>query len=268
MDYTDSFGFQWNIHAKTQLDSYTGISNSRERLFDSTGWPEKMPGEKILEAGSGAGRFTEILLTTGADVWSFDDSEAVSANKANNGGHPNLHLFRANIYDLELPPGSFDRVVCLGVLQHTPDPKAAFMSLARQVRPGGRLAIDVYALRITGLLHWKYVLRPITKRMDKKRLYRVVQSTVPHLLPLAVLMRKIGGIAGARLIPVCEYSNLGLTPERHVEWSILDTFDALSPRHDRPQRMSVVRSWFDEAGFDEVVVRRGFNGIVGTGRKL
>ncbi len=267
MTYTASFGYQWNIHSKTQLDSHTGINNSRYRLFDSTGWPQVMNGERILEAGSGAGRFTEILLTTQAEVWSFDDSEAVEANRANNGRNQNLHLSRNNIFAMPFPGGTFDRVMCLGVLQHTPDPKAAFLELAKQVKPGGSIAIDVYAMRLTGLLHWKYVLRPVTKRMKKEQLYAVVRAVVPVLLPVAVFMRKVAGRVGSRLIPVCEYSELGLSPEKHLDWAILDTFDALSPWHDRPQTMQAVRSWFDAGGFENVVVRRGLNGIVGTGIK-
>ncbi len=62
----DSFGYQWNVHRKTQLDSYTGLPISRNRLFSVTKWPDKLEGELILEAGSGAGRFTEVLLQTGA----------------------------------------------------------------------------------------------------------------------------------------------------------------------------------------------------------
>ena len=265
MAYTASFGYQWNIHAKTQLDSYSGLTISRDRLFATTGWPEQMTGVRIMEAGSGAGRFTEVLLLTGADVWSFDDSSAVEANRANNGHQPNLHLFRANINDVDLPP--FDKVLCLGVIQHTPDPATTFRSLARHVRPGGELVIDIYAKRLTAVLHWKYLLRPITKRMRKETLYRMVSCAVPVLLPLAIAARRIGGRIGARLVPVVEHSHLGLTYNEHLQWSFLDTFDALSPKHDHPQTEATVRGWFKAAGFVDIDVRPGQNGIVGKGRR-
>jgi hypothetical protein len=32
-------------------------------------------------------------------------------------------------------------------------------------KPGGEIAIDVYPLRLTALLHWKYILRPVTRHM-------------------------------------------------------------------------------------------------------
>lgn len=266
MDYTDTFGFQWNIHRKTQLDSHTGIGYARRRLFSGTGWPERMEGQLILEAGSGAGLFTEILCTTGAEVWSFDDSSAVEANRANNGHNANLKLFRANIYDIDFP-GRFDKVFCFGVLQHTPDPKAAFMSLARQVKPGGELAVDFYAFRLTGLLHWKYILRPITKRMRKETLYSVVSAVVPKLMPLATFLHRVAGRAGTRLLPISDCFVFGLRSKEDLEaWTILNTFDALSPTYDKPQSIRKVTEWFKEAGFS-CRVRRGYNGIVGVGRK-
>ncbi|MFQ5482666.1 MAG: methyltransferase domain-containing protein, partial [Nitrospinaceae bacterium] len=228
-NYSQSFGYQWNLHRRTQLDSYTGFPLSRNRLKEGTGWPEKMEGQRILEAGSGAGRFTEILLDSKALVFSFDFSRAVEANWQNNGAAPNLSLFQGDMSCLPFRPGIFDKVFCFGVLQHTPDPEAAFKSLASQVRPGGELVIDVYKKTIAALLHWKYILRPLTKRVDLQTLYRVVAKWVPRLLPVAIVLRKIGGRAGARLLPVLQYSHWGLPYALNKEWAILDTFDMLSP---------------------------------------
>ena len=267
-NYAGSFGYQWNIHRKTQLDSYTGLPISRNRFFSVTGWPKQLKRERILEAGSGAGRFTEVLLSTGAEVFSFDYSNAVEANLSNNGKQPNLHLFQGDIFNIPLVEASFDKVVCLGVLQHTPDPERAFMSLAKFVKPAGELVIDVYRADILAYLHWKYVLRPITKRMDKENLYRIVSTITPYFVPLTATLRKIAGRIGTRLIPIAEYSHLKLSSEVNKEWAILDTFDMYSPAHDHPQKISTVRKWFVSAGFIDVDVRHGPNGIIGKGRKM
>jgi len=265
--YSSSFGYQWNIHRKTQLDSYTGRPISSQRLFSVSGWPTHLDGQMILEAGSGAGRFTEVLLQTGAEVFSFDYSSAVEANLANNEGQSNLHLFQGDISNLPLYEESFDKVICLGVLQHTPDPKEAFRNLAKYVKPVGELVVDVYKATFFSYLHWKYVLRQFTRRMDKERLYRIVSAITPQLIPLAAALRKLAGRAGARLVPIVEYSHLGLAPEINEDWAILDTFDMYSPAHDHPQRISTVNGWFASEGFTNVTVRFGPNGIVGKGRK-
>lgn len=262
-----SFGFQWTRHATTQLDSRSGLPISRNRFFGVTGWPEWMGGERILEVGCGAGRFTEVLAATCADVWSFDLSDAVEANFVNNGHLSNVHIFQASIDAIPFASGQFDRVLCLGVLQHTPDPAAAFRALATQVRPGGSLAVDVYRKDLPAFLQWKYLLRPLTRRMDPDRLYRMVRWGVPKLVPVTRFARRVAGRWGARLLPIAEYSHLGISPELNREWSILDTFDMLSPVHDHPQTLAAVRRWFMDGDFVAVDVRKGPNGIIGTGKK-
>lgn len=266
-NYSDSFGFQWTVHGKTQLDSYTGLPISRKRLFDATGWPPDLSGQVILEAGSGAGRFTEILLQTGADVVSFDYSSAVDSNWRNNGQSKSLELFQGDLRSIPLERASFDKVVCLGVLQHTPSPEAAFKCLAEMVRRGGELVVDVYRKDVLALLQWKYVLRPITKRMSQRALYRLVSRVVPFLLPAAKKLRKFGGRFGARILPIVEYSHLGLSDEQNQQWAILDTFDMYSPLYDSPQTRRTLERWYLEAGFVDVVVTAGPNGLVGKGRR-
>lgn len=266
-DYADTFGFQWNIHRTAQLDSHSGLPISRDRLFEVTGWPKDMTGQVILEAGSGAGRFTEILVTTGAQVLSFDLSTAVNANYRNNGHNENLLLFQADIRNAPIPDRSMDKVLCLGVVMSTPNPEDTFRSLARYVRPGGELVIDCYPARLISLASWKYVLRPLTRRMEKKRLYAVIARVTPPLVPIAAFMRRVFGRVGARLLPIVEYEHLGLPAELNREWAILDTFDMYSPAHDHPQTRRTIRRWYREAGFVDVRVEYGQNGIVARGRR-
>ena len=265
--YAASFGMQWNRHRRTQLYSHTGQPISKTRVFSTTGWPERLEGQRVLEAGSGAGRFTEVLIATGAHVYSFDYSSAVDANAANHAAAPNLTLFQGDIFAIPVKAQAFDKVLCIGVLQHTPDPERAFKSLATYVRSGGELAVDLYPKRLTALLSWKYVLRPITMRMNRERLYRVIERAVDVMLPLAKPLRAIAGRAGVRLLPITEYSHLGLTPEVNREWAVLDTFDMYSPAHDHPQTLDTLARWFGEAGFVDVHVARGPNGIIGRGRR-
>jgi|1185.fasta_scaffold35723_1 SAM-dependent methyltransferase len=266
-NYSASFGLQWNRHRRTQLDSAVGKPISEKRLFDTTRWPRDMRSARILEAGSGAGRFTEVLVRTGAAVYSFDYSSAVDANAANNGSNSRLRLFQADIFAIPLREQWFDHVLCLGVLQHTPDPKRAFLSLARHVKPGGDLVIDVYRRSLAARLQWKYALRPITRRLQADRLYRLVSAVTPTLVGPTRWLRRLGGRIGARLSPIVEYSHLGLTPEQNAQWAVLDTFDMYAPAYDRPQSVNEVRAWYEEAGFTDVEAFNGYNGVVGRGRR-
>jgi SAM-dependent methyltransferase/uncharacterized protein YbaR (Trm112 family) len=265
--YAGSFGMQWNRHRQTQLDSHTGLPLSRDRLFHVTGWSENLRGQTILEAGSGAGRFTEVLVGTGAQILSFDLSTAVDANYANNGRASNVLIFQADMSAIPVRPRSMDKVLCLGVLQHTPDPASSFRYLTECVRPGGELVVDVYPARLRSLVSWKYALRPLTRRMNRDRLYQLIARATPPLVPLSARLYKLLGRTGSRLLPIVQYDHLGLSTELNREWAILDTFDMYSPEHDHPQTRSKVREWYRLAGFVDVVVSYGPNGVIARGRR-
>jgi len=153
--------------------------------------------------------------------------------------------------------------MCFGVLQHTSGSGAGLPDLAGNGEVCGELVIDVYAKTLAAKLQWKYVLRPITRGMDKDTLYRLIASWTPRLIPIAHRLRAVGGRVGARLVPIVEYSHLGLSPQLNKNGRSSIQFDMYSPAHDHPQNIATVRHWFEGAGFAHVTVRRGPNGVVG-----
>jgi SAM-dependent methyltransferase len=140
----------------------------------------------------------------------------------------------------------FDRIYCLGVIQHTPDPERAFESLLAPLRRGGRIAVDVYPKTWMNLLWPKYWLRPLTRRMRQDRLFWLVEKLVPILLPLSRLLGRIP-LLGRKLrwvVPVANYEGIHpLNDEQIRQWAVLDTFDMLSPAHDHPQSAATLREW-------------------------
>lgn len=270
-NYASSFGLEWNVHNRTQYDDVSGHGISADRFKVETRWPENLEGELVLEAGSGSGRFTEQALKTGATVISFDYSSAVDANFRSNGAHPNLCLVQADIFQMPFRANWFDKVLCLGVLQHTPDPKAAFMQLVSRLKPSGRIATDIY--KKTLFDYWlssKYWVRPITRNIPPERLYRYVKTYVDFMWPLTRVLRRLPkGTAINWHLLVADYSGaLANAPEEvWKEWAYLDTFDMLSPRYDIPATLREFRRWHEEAGLESIDVRYGYNGIEGRGVK-
>ena len=143
-NYAAAFGEQWKRWRSTQLDSFTGTSISRDRIYRCLG-SEGLEYLKnasnplqILEVGCGAGRFTEILLQfPSVRLTSLDLSVAVEANALN---FPQDFAHRVVQADIMSPPFThqqFDMVVCLGVVQHTPNPEKTIKQLYEQVKPGG-----------------------------------------------------------------------------------------------------------------------------------
>jgi 2-polyprenyl-3-methyl-5-hydroxy-6-metoxy-1,4-benzoquinol methylase len=170
-NYTRTFGYQWTLFSTTQLDSKAQWGNvSERRLFAETEWPTRMEGERILEAGCRMGRFTEPLARTGAEVFAFDSGEAVESNAKNNGSLGNISFAQADIYAPPFEKGSFDRILCVGVIQHCPSPRGAFEALVPFLKPGGEIVVDVYRLSWRCLLLGKYYLRPLTRRLRPETL--------------------------------------------------------------------------------------------------
>jgi SAM-dependent methyltransferase len=271
-NYTDNFGFQWNKFEKTQIDSaHKNLSQSKDRFFATTGWDkDSLKGLDILEVGSGAGRFSQIVLDyTEANLYSLDYSNAVSANYRNNGHHGDrLKLFQASIYEMPFPDNSFDKVFCFGVLQHTPDFKKSVKCLVDKAKPGSEIIIDFYP--VTGWwskLSSKYILRPLTKKMPHKKLLAKIERNADWLIKCNLFFQKIGiGRLVNRFLPICDIevtlpSNLSKKELR--ELVILDTFDMFSPEHDHPQRIATVAEWFRE--FNVEVTHAG---LVKFGRKF
>ena len=268
-NYADNFGKQWNYFKKTQLDSCSKTKLTENRFYSGTKWsPSEMFNQRILEAGCGAGRFTEILLKTGAKIYSFDYSTSVDACYQNV-QNDELCLFQGDIYSIPFEENYFDKVFCYGVLQHTPDPKAAFMNLVKHVKSGGKISIDIYLKDWKIAAHKsKYLYRPITKRMNTDTLLKIIQWYIPKWIPIDTFFRKIPLLNGITvIIPCWNYIDWQLTHKQRVEWAILDTFDALAPKYDKPQTIKEISSWFMEANLENIDIQKGGNGIIANGTK-
>ena len=256
-NYAKSFGFEWNKFAKTQIDrELKNSSFTRDRFFAETNWhKEELLDKDILEVGSGAGRFTQIILEeTMANLYSIDYSDAVTANYKNNGHYSErLKLFQASIYEMPFPDNSFDKVFCFGVLQHTPDFKKSVKCLIDKTKLGGEVVVDFYPIKgWWTMINSKYLLRPFTKKIDHEKLLRRIERNSGWLIKLYFFFEKIKlGRIFNRFLPVCDIKRTlpeNLSKEELKEWVILDTFDMFSPEHDHPQKISTVRKWFEEFG--------------------
>lgn len=242
--YTSAFGLQWQRYRRTQLDSYTGLPISETRLRRCLGeqiW-SALEGASVLEAGCGAGRFTEVLLGQGARVDSIDLSEAVTANAENFPPGPHHRISQADILKLPFPKRQFDGVVCLGVLQHTPDPEATVAALYEHVKPGGWLCIDHYTYGWGRVTRLGPIYRQVLKRLGPSAGLRVTEKLVDVFFPLHRLTKNSYALhlLLTRVSPliVFYHSFPELNDELQREWSLLDTHDSLTDwyKHFRTKR--------------------------------
>lgn len=132
-----------------RLLAQESANSSRDRVLRS-GLKE---GQRVLDAGCGAGAVTRTLLELvgpQGSVTAFDPSEERLALARKTLGHvPNLELRAASLPVTGLAPASFDFVWSQFVFEYLPEPLVALAELLRLTRPGGRVAIaeiDGYGL--------------------------------------------------------------------------------------------------------------------------
>ena len=77
-------------------------------------------------------------------VVGLDLSLAVVAARELTASLPGVAVVRGDLLKLPFAAGTFDHIYSLGVIDHTPDPRAVFLGLTRLLKPGGRIAIWVY----------------------------------------------------------------------------------------------------------------------------
>lgn len=236
--YSQSFGLQWNRFARVQLDSATGGTYSRQRFDSEVGWgASDIGGRWVVDAGCGAGRFAEIAASYGAEVLAVDLSDAVDAVQANLGHLPNVHVVQADIRALPLRMDAVSHLYSIGVLQHTPDPLAAVRSLVGSLAPGARFAFTIYGRRWRTRLYSKYWVRPLTRRVPPEKLLRAIERSMPIVFPVTSALFSVPRVGRLFqfVIPVANYvDHTDLPRQVRYDEAILDTFDMLSPRFDRP----------------------------------
>jgi 2-polyprenyl-3-methyl-5-hydroxy-6-metoxy-1,4-benzoquinol methylase len=117
-----------------------------ELAFDSIlGKIQPPPGSMFLEVGCGGGFHAMRLARRGYRVKAVDFSDAVLEIARENVRAAGLgHLIdvgREDLIDLSYDDGSFDYVLCWGVLMHVPRVERAIEQLSRIVAPGGYLIV-------------------------------------------------------------------------------------------------------------------------------
>ena len=270
--YASAFGLQWNLHSQTQLDSRLGANLSRTRLERCLGMPvEMLAGLRVLEAGCGAGRFTELLVRAGALVHAIDLSTAVDANRRNIGDAGNYVVAQADLRELPFPAKTFDVVLCLGVLQHTPSPEASIAALWRMVALGGLLVVDHYTWTLSRLTKLGPLYRQVLKRLPPARAKRITDVLVDVFFPLHWAVRRVRPLQTllSRVSPCLAYCHIypELTREQHEDWCRLDTYDELTDQYKGLRTVGQIRRTLAALGATEIHAVRRRNLVEATCRK-
>ncbi len=264
--YASLFGDQWKQYKKTQLDSYSGLPITETRLDRCLGdLKDNLQGKLVLEAGCGAGRFTEVLLKKGAQLVSSDLSSAVEVNAENFPLSENHLVIQADINDMPFEDESFDVVICLGVIQHTPNPEQTIENLYKLVRHGGTLVIDHYTYNKSQFLRMAYFYRLKLRKKTSAETIPYTQQLVKKYLPLhkKFSKNKIMSVLLNRVSPVISYYNAfpQLTDQQQEEWALLDTHDSLTDWHKNFRNKKQITATLQKLGGTAIWCEYGGNGV-------
>ncbi len=120
---------------------------------------------KILDIGCGTGLMTQALAGTN-QVWGVD----ISAKLLSIAREKGIRTLRGSADALPFKTGTFDLVVCMGVLPYYTDPDPIVSQICRVVKPGGNIVLT--STTDSWLIQWVRALKNLSwKKSQLKRLY-------------------------------------------------------------------------------------------------
>jgi SAM-dependent methyltransferase len=255
-NYSDSFGYQWNRgkwsrvqfeseNAGRPMEGHTRRMWERIVGFDAGGADVK--GKVIADIGCGPGRFVDVARAQGAKVIGIDYSRAVEAARANFPGDPDVCICQADALKPPIRAGAVDGAFSVGVLEHTPDPGKGVEMAFRMLRDGGWFALTVYtAGPYFGKRNLRFVRRVMRRLWPMFGPYPALAYTYMTVIPLRPIDRRLPRLAAVlgTLLPHISLPD--------VNWSLLDTFDRITPAYQSAHTPHEVFQWFKAAGFREI----------------
>ncbi len=189
------------------------IAESQEQVVAAFLAP--VAGRTVLDVGTGTGRAALALAARGARVTGVDASAemlAVAERRARGAGL-DVTFARGDAHGLAFPDRSFDAVICLRVLMHTPDWRQSLAELCRVA--SSRVVVDYPALSSAAALQavTRRVAHTFGARVEPYRVFsdravraalrasgfRIADTHRQFVLPIALHKRLNSGPATRRI---------------------------------------------------------------------
>ncbi len=253
-NYTKSFGYQWNKWSKIQFDSmnigkkmegYTLMMWDRiTHVLD-----KDLHNKVIVDVGCGSGRYIETIRDKNGIAIGLDLSDAVEAASEIFAKDPNVLICQADVLQSPIRPDSVDGVFSVGVLHHTANPKNGFSEMVKILKPGGWIALSVYGL---GGYYDNFFVNVWRK------IFKFIWPVFGHFPPLiysyvvVYLSKLILKIPVIRTLARPFMSFFPFMNIKDIDWSVLNTFDSVTPSNQSGHTMYEAFHWFKNEGLKDI----------------
>jgi len=215
----------------------------------------ELQGKLLLDAGCGNGSLSRGINRFGCEVVAIDVSESVERayRYFSSLGNDRTHFLRGDLMRHPFKAESFDFVFSSGVLHHNPDTRAAFESILRALKPGGKVYIWLYQ-PIPG---WSHAL---------KQRFRSTVAPLPDPLKHAIVAAwSIQSMARQYLRRLLGSGD----PADQMRWRerMVLLLDHYTPRYRWEHTQDEVHGWYRDCGLQQIKtteVREWGFGVVGT----
>lgn len=264
-----SFGEEW---LKFQYFSDKMIESCAEEYFDLISDTIVNNNTYMLDIGCGTGRWVKYLAGRAGFIEAIDPSDSIFAADNLLGHITNVRLTKASIESIPFDDNTFDFVMSVGVLHHTPDPEKSLLDCVKKLKKGGYFYCYLYhnlesKTLVSKALFWSgEFVRKVVSRfpMAAKAITCDVLAVVvymPFILWVRLLIA-LGYKKYALKMPLGAYYNKSFFIIRN------DSLDKFGTRLEHRYSKQEIETMMSKAGLQNIIVSDGIPYYHAIGKKM
>ena len=252
----EDFGSQWQRYP--EFDGYLGSKELLEDTLAPFVKIEDLDDKRVAEIGSGAGRFSTMLLDSDIEhLLALEPSAAfqvLSKNLASYGDRVKC----VNKDGAHIPADNpFDYIFSIGVIHHIPNAREVIHAALQALKPGGKIVIWLYSYEGNEL--YINLVEPLRKLTHK--LPPAVLSFVSYILAFFLFI--YASMCRVVRLPMYDYMRKVILK---LSWrhKMLTVYDQLNPMYTKYYTRDEAATLLEEAGFKMVKThfRHGYSWLV------
>lgn len=236
-EIAESFGYQWEMRAKSKFESNSLLYGETEeqelksffRYFGIE--PADLQGKVILDAGCGCGRLTKALAQFGKEIVGLDISSSMGTTYQTCMPSKNIVLVQADVLNPPFHKATFDYVWAEDTICYVKEVRKAFESLSDLVKPSGKLFVRVPCINRSCFAVKLRAVLGFTHRIPRRLLFCFSYCLAPFWSLAKIMLRK-------------ERSS--------IKSSAFFIFNAFSPEFIEYKSEEEVINWFKENHFSDI----------------